>query len=74
MTSFAALARVAVSHEAQVFLFGLLLAANEANLAIRAVFNSLDLKPRSPATAGDGGVIDVGEFNRGRIMAYSRGS
>jgi len=50
----------------QLVLFGLLLAANESNFIIRAVFDWLDLKPR--ATPGDGGVVDVGEFNRGRII------
>ena len=47
-------------------MFGLLLAANEANLVIRTVFDLLDLKPRS-LPAGQG-VIDMGEFNRGRII------
>ncbi|MBL9216430.1 MAG: hypothetical protein JNG83_13215 [Opitutaceae bacterium] len=52
--------------EVQLFLFGLLLTANEANLAIRAVFDWLDLKPRSLPAGG--GVVDVGEFNRGRVI------
>ena len=44
--------------------FGLLLAANEANLAIRAVLGGLQLKPgRTGGTA-----IDVGEYNRGRVI------
>ena len=51
----------------QLVLFGLLLAANESNLVIRAMFDWLDLKPRSGA-AGSGGMVDVGEFNRGRII------
>jgi hypothetical protein len=55
-------------HSAQVLLFGLLLVANEANLAIRAVFDWLDLKPRTAAAAGASGIVDVGEFNRGRII------
>jgi hypothetical protein len=50
----------------QLVLFGMLLAANEANLAIRAVFDWLDLKPRL-RSASDG-AIDVGEFNRGRVI------
>ncbi|MES1194726.1 MAG: hypothetical protein ABUL65_02450, partial [Opitutus sp.] len=45
-----------------------LLVANEANLAIRAVFDWLDLKPRTVAAAGGSGIVDVGEFNRGRII------
>lgn len=52
--------------DAQLFLFGLLLAANEANLVIRVVFDWLDLKPRSLPAGG--GVVDVGEFNRGRVI------
>jgi hypothetical protein len=67
-TVFGTLMQGAGGRSAQLFIFGLLLAANEANLAIRAVFDSLDLKPRSPVTAGGGGIIDVGEFNRGRII------
>lgn len=51
----------------QLVLFGLLLSANEANLLIRAMFDWLDLKPRA-ASAGGPGVLDVGEFNRGRII------
>jgi len=51
----------------QLVLFGLLLAANESNLLIRAMFDWLDLKPRSGAI-GSSGVVDVGEFNRGRII------
>lgn len=50
----------------QLVLFGLLVSANEANLVIRAVFDWLDLKPRSLPAGG--GVVDVGEFNRGRVI------
>jgi hypothetical protein len=48
-------------------LAGLLLSANESNLVIRAVFDWLDLKPRSASLTG-AGVVDVGELNRGRII------
>ena len=65
-TALAPLALAAGSSRLQLELFGLLLAANEANLVIRAVFDGLDLKPRS-LPAGQG-VIDVGEFNRGRVI------
>jgi len=51
----------------QLVLFGLLLSANESNLVIRAMFDWLDLKPRSTSLTGIG-VVDVGEFNRGRII------
>jgi hypothetical protein len=50
----------------QLVLFGLLVSANEANLMIRAVFDWLDLKPRSLPLGG--GVVDIGEFNRGRVI------
>jgi uncharacterized membrane protein len=50
----------------QLILFGMLLVANEANLVIRAVFDWLDLKPR--VKSADDGAIDVGEFNRGRVI------
>jgi hypothetical protein len=66
LTVLAPFAQIAGSHPLQLKLFGLLLAANEANLAIRAVFDLLDLKPRS-LPAGQG-VVDVGEFNRGRVI------
>lgn len=56
----------------QLFLFGLLLSGNEANLIIRNVFDWLDLKPRAqPEGKGvvEGkGAVDVGEFNRGRVI------
>lgn len=50
----------------QLVLFGVLISANESNLMIRAMFDWLDLKPR--LSAGGGGVVDVGEFNRGRVI------
>lgn len=43
--------------------FGLLLAANEANLAIRAVLSGLQLKPGRAVAA-----LDAGEYNRGRVI------
>ncbi|SDR65268.1 hypothetical protein [Opitutus sp. GAS368] len=52
----------------QLVLFGLLLSANEANLVIRAVFDWLDLKPRFLSARPDGSTIDIGEFNRGRVI------
>lgn len=50
----------------QLFLFGLLLSANEANLIIRTIFDWLDLKPRAQSEGK--GVVDMGEFNRGRVI------
>lgn len=45
-----------------VFLFGLLLAAGEANLFLRWVLGRLQLRP------GGGGAIDAGEYARGRVI------
>lgn len=57
----------ALSHRSlHLVLFGVLISANESNLAIRAMFDWLDLKPRSLPAGG--GVVDVGEFNRGRVI------
>lgn len=50
----------------QLMLFGLLVAANESNLIIRTTFDWLDLKPRSLPAGSQ--VVDVREFNRGRII------
>jgi hypothetical protein len=44
--------------------FGLLLAANEANLAIRALLGGLELKPGRPNLPA----LDRGEYNRGRVI------
>lgn len=65
-TALAPLVRLAASPSFQLKFAGLLMAGNEANLAIRAVFDLLDLKPRA-LPAGQG-VIDMGEFNRGRVI------
>jgi hypothetical protein len=65
-TALAPLVRLAGSPSFQLKFAGLLMAGNEANLAIRAVFDLLDLKPRA-LPAGQG-VIDMGEFNRGRVI------
>jgi hypothetical protein len=71
-TTFAPLITSLANSRMQLFLFGLLLSANEANLIIRTVFDWLDLKPRAQAE-GKGvlegkNVVDVGEFNRGRVI------
>lgn len=55
----------------QLVIFGLLFAANEANLVMRVVFDWLDLKPlvpRDPERAASVLAVDVGEFNRGRVI------
>lgn len=51
----------------QLILLGLLLSANEANLAIRAVFDRLNLKPRA-TTPEASTTVDEGELNRGRTI------
>jgi hypothetical protein len=66
-TLFGGLLTLAGAPGFQMALLGLLLAANESNLAIRAGFDRLDLKPRLPAD-GNRLQIDDGEFNRGRII------
>ena len=50
----------------QHVLFGLLVSANESNLVLRAMFDWLDLKPRSLPLGSD--VVDVREVNHGRII------
>lgn len=61
---------MALTHRAfHLVVFGLLLSANEANLVIRAGFDWLDLKPRVRTTENaELAEIDVGEFNRGRVI------
>jgi hypothetical protein len=71
-TTFAPLLTGLGDARVQLFLLGLLLSANEANLIIRTVFDWLDLKPRAQAE-GKGvlegkSTVDVGEFNRGRAI------
>lgn len=68
-TAFAPLLLAAFSLPAQLGLFGLLLTANEANLAIRAAFDWLNLKPRIRGRGLEGAQqFDVGEYNRGRVI------
>ncbi|HTL69401.1 MAG TPA: hypothetical protein VL200_17175 [Lacunisphaera sp.] len=52
----------------QLALLGLLLAANEANLLIRAAFDWLNLKPQMRAATPGTMEVDFGEYNRGRII------
>lgn len=68
-TVLALLLQALVTKETQLRLFGLLVASNEANLAIRAIFDWLDLKPRVSAEPGRMAlVIDQAEYNRGRVI------
>ena len=47
-------------------LFGLLLAANEANLVLRWMLERLQLKPSNASLTG--AQLDAGEYNRGRVI------
>jgi hypothetical protein len=70
-TSLAPLVDALAGRTLHLVFFGLLLSANEANLVIRAMFDWLDLKPRmrSPENTDlNLTEIDVGEFNRGRVI------
>lgn len=51
-------------------LLGLLLLANEVNIAMRGVFQSLDLVPRLDKTGGRGAQAetDEREYNAGRVI------
>ncbi|ACB75941.1 hypothetical protein [Opitutus terrae] len=46
--------------------FGMLLAANEANLLVRWLLGRLQIKPGAPSLLGP--TIDASEFNRGRVI------
>ena len=48
-------------------LFGLLVAMSEMNFAVRAVFDYLNLKPR---TAGDSDEVDQVAYDRGRVIGF----
>ena len=48
-------------------LFGLLVAMSEMNLAVRAVFDYLNLKPRA---AADSDEVDVVAYDRGRVIGF----
>ncbi|MBI2497628.1 MAG: hypothetical protein HYV75_06855 [Opitutae bacterium] len=60
--------QVLVGVRFHLVLFGLLVAANEANLFIRAAFDWLNLKPQMRAGAPGTMELDVGEYNRGRVI------
>jgi hypothetical protein len=67
-TSLAPMVNALSHHGLHLVLFGVLVSANESNLVIRAVFDWLDLKPRLKPGTGGAVEVDVGEFNRGRII------
>lgn len=67
-TALLPLFELALNPKAQLVLLGLLFAANEANLIIRAVFDWLRLKPQLRTGVAGAVEIDVGEYNRGRVI------
>lgn len=67
-SALAAVVEALASPHGQLVLLGLLFAANEANLIIRAVFDWLRLKPQVRPGGAGAPEIDVGEYNRGRVI------
>lgn len=67
-TALAPLVDAVRSPRVHLVLFGMLIAANEANLVIRAMFDWLNLKPQMRASAPGAMELDLGEYNRGRVI------
>jgi hypothetical protein len=67
-SALAAVAEAFASARVQLVLLGLLFAANETNLIIRAVFDWLNLKPQARTGVAGAVEVDVGEYNRGRVI------
>ncbi len=65
-TAFDAIFQSSFSTSAMLTLFGLVVAASEMNLAVRAVFDYLNLKPRTP----DSDEVDVVAYDRGRAIGF----
>ncbi len=65
-TAFNAIFQSSFTTTAMLALFGLLVAMSEMNLAVRAVFDFLNLKPR----AADSDEVDVVAYDRGRIIGF----
>jgi hypothetical protein len=66
-TAFEAVFESSFSTTAMLVLFGLLVAMSEMNFAVRAVFDYLNLKPR---TAGDSDEVDQVAYDRGRVIGF----
>ena len=66
-TAFEAIFQSSFSTTAMLVLFGLLVAMSEMNLAVRAVFDYLNLKPRA---AADSDEVDVVAYDRGRVIGF----
>jgi hypothetical protein len=67
LTAFDAIFQSSFSTSAMLVLFGLLVAMSEMNLAVRAVFDYLNLKPRVEADADE---VDVVAYDRGRVIGF----
>lgn len=65
-TAFEAVMQSSFTTNAMLTLFGLLVATSEMNLAVRAVFDYLNLKPR----AADSDDVDVVAYDRGRAIGF----
>ncbi len=66
-TAFQSIFESSFSRTAMLVFFGLLVAMSEMNLAVRAVFDYLDLKPRA---AADSDEVDAVAYDRGRVMGF----
>lgn len=67
LTAFEAIFQSSFTITAMLTLFGLLVAMSEMNLAVRAVFDHLNLKPRA---AADSDEVDVIAYDRGRVIGF----
>jgi hypothetical protein len=67
LTAFEAIFQSSFTITAMLALFGLLVAMSEMNLAVRAVFDFLNLKPRA---AVDSDEVDVVAYDRGRVIGF----
>jgi hypothetical protein len=67
-SALAVVAEAFASPRVQLVLLGLFLAANETNLIIRATFDWLSLKPQARTGVAGAVEVDVGEYNRGRVI------
>lgn len=65
-TAFEVIFHSSLSTQAMLALFGLLAAMSEMNLAVRAVFDFLDLKPR----VAESEEVDVVAYDRGRVIGF----
>ncbi|OHE83025.1 MAG: hypothetical protein A3G75_07770 [Verrucomicrobia bacterium RIFCSPLOWO2_12_FULL_64_8] len=65
-TAFEVIFHSSLTYRAMLTLFGLLVAMSEMNLAVRAVFDGLDLQPRMAESEE----VDVVAYDRGRIIGF----